>query len=139
MTDQPSSPWRREILPDISILRGPRRFLRWLFSWRGVRRMLILLAWMLTIVALLYGEENWRGRRAWNAYRAQLEARGEVLNFAAFIPKPVADDQNFAATPFFQHLFANRTNSSPLDSDDFAKVSDHVSSNAQRDEGVRHF
>src|SRR5258705_10157865 len=57
------------------------RFFRWLFSWRGVRRILIVLAWTATIIALLYAEENWRGRRKWNTTRKQLEARGEQLDF----------------------------------------------------------
>jgi hypothetical protein len=75
---------------------------RWLFSWRGIRRILIVLAWSVTIVALWYGEENWRGRHAWNRYRKATEARGESLDFAAYIPKPVPDDQNFAATPLLR-------------------------------------
>src|SRR5256885_8038373 len=75
------------------------RFFRWLFSWRAIRSILIVLAWIATIIALLYGEENWRGRRAWNKYRRELEARGEQLDYKAFIPPAVPDEQNFAATP----------------------------------------
>src|SRR6266436_5572247 len=82
------------------------RFFRWLFSWRVIRRTLIVVAWTATIIALLYGEENWRGRRAWNKYRRELEARGEQLDLQAFIPKPVPDEQNFAATPFIQSWFS---------------------------------
>src|SRR5437764_196195 len=63
------------------------RCFRWLFSWRGLRRVLIVLAWSATIIALLYGEENWRGRRLWNRSRQQLEARGEQLEFKDFIPQ----------------------------------------------------
>ncbi|MGI8966818.1 MAG: hypothetical protein ACR2H1_12135, partial [Limisphaerales bacterium] len=81
------------------------RLREWLFSWRGVRRILIVLAWTATIIALFYGEENWRGRRAWNKYRKELEAKGEVLDFKAFIPKPIPNEQNFAATPFIQSWF----------------------------------
>ena len=81
------------------------RFFHWLFTWRVIRRTLIVLAWTATIIALLYGEENWRGRRAWNKYRHELEARGEQLDLKAFIPKPVPDEQNFAATPFIQSWF----------------------------------
>src|SRR5437660_12041071 len=76
------------------------RFFRWLFSWRGIRTVLIALAWIATIIALLYGEENWRGRRAWNKYRRELEARGEQLDYKAFIPPAVPDAQNFGAIPF---------------------------------------
>src|SRR5688572_1410611 len=76
------------------------RFFKWLFSWRGVRRVLIVTAWAATIIVLLYGFENWRGRRAWKKHEQQLLARGEQLDFKAYFPKPVPDAQNFAATPF---------------------------------------
>src|SRR5438105_4247673 len=81
------------------------RLVRWLFNWRTIRRVLLSLAWMVTLIALFYGEENWRGRHAWNKYRRELEARGEQFDYRAFIPKPVPDDQNFAATPFIQSWF----------------------------------
>jgi len=83
------------------------RWIRWLFSWRGIRRILIVMAWVVTILALFYGEEHWRGSRAWNKYRRQLEARGEQLDFQALIPKAVPDDQNFAAIPLIQSWFEN--------------------------------
>src|SRR6266446_10073592 len=102
MTDHAqSSIWERSTIV---------RFFRRLFRWRGIRRTLIVLAWTATIIALLYGEENWRGRRAWNKYRHELEARGEQLDLQAFIHKPVPDEQNFAATPFFEFLFINEMN-----------------------------
>src|SRR5439155_8915209 len=86
------------------------RFVRWLFSWRGLRRVLIVLAWTVTLIALLYGEENWRGRHAWNECRQELEAHGEQLDLKALIPKPVPDEQNFAATPFVQSWFERKMN-----------------------------
>ena len=89
-------------------------FCRWLFSWRGLRRILILLAWLVTLVALFHGEETWRGRRAWNQYRRELEARGQQLDYAALVPKTVPDDQNFAATPAIMSWFEKKT---PYDSD----------------------
>jgi hypothetical protein len=84
------------------------RFIRWLRSWRGIRCILILLAWAATVIALFYGEENWRGWHGWSTYRKNLEARGEQLDFRAFIPKPVPDEQNFAATPFVKSWFEKR-------------------------------
>lgn len=82
-----------------------RRLFRWLSSWRGIRRLIIVLVWPVTIIGLLYGEENWRGRRAWNQYREAAEARGVSLDFKSYIPKLVPDDQNFAETPFLKSLF----------------------------------
>src|ERR1035441_5736704 len=85
------------------------RFCRWLFSWRGLRCLLILLAWFVTLVTLFHGEENWRGRRAWDQYRRTLEAKGEPLDYAALIPKPVPDEQNFAATPVIKSWFEKKS------------------------------
>jgi len=105
----------------------PVRLFRWLCSWRGIRRLLIVLAWTLTIVALLYGEENWRGRRVWTKYRHELEARGEQLDLEAFIPKPIPDEQNFAATPIVVSWFSQRTNSQHW-ADDYSRASAWVPS-----------
>jgi len=85
------------------------RFCRWLCSWRTLRRLLIVLAWLVTLVALFHGEETWRGRRAWHQYRRELEAQGEQLDYAALIPKPVPDEQNFAATPVIKSWFEKKS------------------------------
>src|SRR5262245_40933399 len=82
-----------------------RRFLKWLISWRTARRFLIGVACLVTLWALFCTEENIRGRRTWNKYRQQLEANGVRLDFASFIPKPIPDEQNFAATPWIQAWF----------------------------------
>jgi hypothetical protein len=144
MNDQPKSIWRREILPDLVIFRWPERFLRWLFSWRGLRRILIVLAWAATIIALFYGEEHWRGRRAWNNYRQGLEARGEQLDLKAFIPKAVPEEQNFAATPFVQSWFVRRTNAEDGRNDNdpwkdnYSQAAEMVD-DGKRDQSRRHF
>ena len=50
--------------------------------WRTARRLLLVLAAAATLIALFYTVENWRGRRAWDNRRHELEARGEVLHSA---------------------------------------------------------
>jgi len=92
------------------LLPSLHRFFSRLSSGRNVRRMLILLAWMMTMVALFYAEEDWRSWHAWNNYRQQLEAGGAQLDLAAFIPATVPDEQNFAATPFVKSWFVRTTN-----------------------------
>jgi hypothetical protein len=82
-----------------------RRLFGWLFSWRMIRRYLFALANLVTLLALYYAEENWRGRRAWHEYRQAMEARGDELDYGAFIPKPVPDEENFAATPLVRSWF----------------------------------
>jgi len=77
------------------------RFVRWLFRWSTVRRVLLTVACFATLVALFYAEENWRGKRAWEKFRREWEAKGERFDLAAFVPKRVPDEQNFAKTPFF--------------------------------------
>jgi hypothetical protein len=105
------------------------RFCRWLFSWRWLRRELILLAWLVTLIALFHGEETWRGRRAWNQYRRELEAKGEQLDYAALIPKSVPDDQNFAATPVIKSWFKKSTTPDlePKWDDNYSRVAERVS------------
>jgi hypothetical protein len=114
------------------------RTIRWLCSWRGIRRVAIVLAWSATIIGLWYGEENWRGRRAWNQYREATEARGESLDFASYIPKDVPENQNFAATPllksFMQPDFQLWTN------DFYARAIDTIADDKiSKDKGRRHF
>lgn len=93
-----------------TLLPGTQRFFNWLFNWRTIRRCLIVFAWAITLVALFYGEEDWRGSRAWNQYRDTLIAQGAQLDFAAFIPKPIPDSENFAANPEVRSWFVHYTN-----------------------------
>ncbi len=73
-----------------------RRLLRW--SAGSLTALLLL-------VTIFYAEENWRGQRAWAAYERGLRAKGVDFNWHALAPPPVADRDNFAATPFFAALF----------------------------------
>ncbi len=81
-----------------------RRLFRWLFSWRIIRRALIGLIGLITLLALVVTEENWRGKRDWESYKADAEAKGEKLDLASFTPRPVPPEQNFFATPFLAPL-----------------------------------
>jgi hypothetical protein len=81
-------------------------FIRWLRHWRNLRRFLFGAACFATVVGLFYAEENWRGKRAWETCKRELEAKGEVLDWAAYLPPPVPDDQNFYKAPHMQEWFA---------------------------------
>ncbi len=74
-------------------------FVRWLLNRRNRRRTLFGLACAITLIALFYAEEDWRGWHAWNRYKRHWEAKGERFDPASFIPPPVPEDQNFALTP----------------------------------------
>lgn len=77
----------------------PPRFFRRLAGWAGIRRALLTLACFGTLIAVFYTEENWRGKRAWEKCKRELEAKGVVLDWNAYVPPPVADDQNFFKAP----------------------------------------
>ena len=64
-------------------------------GWRIPRRILICLAILATLIAIFYAEEDWRGKRAWENCKRELEAKGVVLDWEKLIPPPVPDDQNF--------------------------------------------
>jgi hypothetical protein len=119
-----------------------RRLLKWLFSWRTARRAVIGFAALATLVGLFYAEENFRGKRAWDRYRHELEAGGEQLDWKALIPKPVPDDQNFAAMPLIKSWFvrSNSFNSNYWQQDNYGQASGFISSSPdKKDGGHRHF
>jgi hypothetical protein len=68
-------------------------------TWRRVRLTLLTLAVLITLVAIFYSAENWRGKRAWENARRKLEAAGVSLDWNALIPPPVPDDQNVFKAP----------------------------------------
>ena len=70
-----------------------------------VRRCLFVLACLATLIGLFYAVEDWRGKRAWEKCRRELEAKGEVLDWNAYIPAPVPDDQNIFKAPRITEWF----------------------------------
>jgi len=83
---------------------GPfRRLIDRLSSWKTIRRSLIVVVGMATVIALFYTIENWRGKRAWEQCKRGLEARGITLDWSAYIPAPVPDAQNFFSAPGIDH------------------------------------
>jgi len=80
-------------------------FFRRLFAWRRVRKVLFVLAALITLGALFFAEEDWRGARAWANYKRDMEAKGERFDAARLIPPKVPDAQNFAMTPFLAPIF----------------------------------
>ena len=74
-----------------------------LFRWI-VRRSVSLAVCLITLVALAYAVENWRGKRAWENFKEEAKARDESMEWASVIPPPVPDDQNIVMTPLFREL-----------------------------------
>lgn len=88
----PSNPAATGVSPDIG-------------RWRTARRLLLVLAAAATFIAIFYTVENWRGRREWENRRRELEAKGEVLDWASYVPAPVPDGQNFFEAPKMREWF----------------------------------
>jgi hypothetical protein len=77
-------------------------FICWVSCWKNFRRFLFGCACLATLTALIYAEEDWRGRHAWSQFKKEWEAKGEKFNFEDFIPPPVPDSDNFAMAPVFE-------------------------------------
>jgi len=70
--------------------------------------MLVILGGVIFLVALFYAEEDWRGKRAWENCKRELEAKGMVLDWEKFIPPRVPDDQNIFKAPRMLGWFVGR-------------------------------
>jgi hypothetical protein len=82
-----------------------RRLFSWVLRWRFV-----VLGCLVTLVALFYAVEDWRGRRAWHDYKRAAEAKGERFDWASLVPPIVPNDQNFFETPLWNDLHFVETN-----------------------------
>jgi hypothetical protein len=59
----------------------------------------LVLLGLVGLVALFYAEEDLRGWLAWKNCKSTFAAKGVVLDWNAYIPPPVPDDQNFFKAP----------------------------------------
>jgi hypothetical protein len=82
-----------------------RKSFCWLFRWSFWRATLLIFGGLVTLVALFYAEENWRGKHAWESYKREMVHKGVVFDYTKYVPPRVPDDQNFAMTPFFAPFF----------------------------------
>ena len=86
-------------------------------GWKILRRILIALAILATLIAVFYAEEDWRGKRAWENYKHEWEAKGEKFDWQAFVPPPVPDEQNFFTAPIFTNMLKGKIVMNPYHSD----------------------
>ena len=75
---------------------------------RIARRVLVGLAVLITLVVAFYTEENWRGKHVWEQCKRELEAKGAVLDWNAYIPARVPDSQNIFKAPKMEEWFVGR-------------------------------
>jgi hypothetical protein len=86
-------------------------------GWRILRRILIALAMLATLVAILYAEEDWRGKRAWENYKREWQAKGEKFDWQAFVPPSVPNGQNFFTAPIFTNIQNHKIAMTPYGDD----------------------
>jgi hypothetical protein len=86
----------------------PKNFRRQ-FGGRLMRWSFFSVVVFVTLIALFYAEEDWRGKRAWEHCKRDLQAKGIVLDWDKYIPPPVPDDQNIFAAPKMQEWFVGRS------------------------------
>lgn len=71
-----------------------------------LKRFLRLLSWTLggglLLLGLFHLEENARGRKAWEAWKAGRSAQGDRYDWSRLAPPPVPDPDNFAKDPLVE-------------------------------------
>ncbi len=72
--------------------------------WRWSRNLAIGFFGLIALLMAVCLFENWRGARAWERLQAEMQAKGEKLDYRDFIPAKVPDADNFAATPLLVPL-----------------------------------
>src|SRR5436190_1368595 len=91
------------------LISGTAFILAWIPPFRRIlglllaKRFLVLII-LITLVALFYAVEDWRGRRAWQTFKREREAQGERFDFAGLVPPPVPPEQNMFETPLWNDL-----------------------------------
>jgi hypothetical protein len=98
------------------------RVFRFVFSERVMRLTLKILLVGAVVLALYYGEEDWRGSRAWKIYLSHSGITPDQLDLQTFIPKHVPNDENFAAIPVIKRWFVIKSENDPFNSDHFSKA-----------------
>ncbi|MCX6915120.1 MAG: hypothetical protein NT167_19090 [Verrucomicrobia bacterium] len=80
-----------------------------LVNKRMIPRYLFWLACLATLLGIFYAVEDWRGKRAWEKCRLELEAKGAVLDWNAYIPAPVPNEQNIFKAPKMTEWFVKES------------------------------
>ena len=73
--------------------------------WRLARRVILVFACIATVWAVFCVEEDWRGKRVWEACQRELQAKGVVTDWKALVAAALPDDQNFYKAPYMEEWF----------------------------------
>lgn len=66
---------------------------------RFLKGLAYLIGGLTLLLALFHLEENWRGKRDWERWRASQEAKGFRYDWTRLAPPEVRDSENFAKVP----------------------------------------
>ncbi len=93
-----------------------RAFARFL-SPRILRRALVAVAGLITLVAIIYARVNWHGKREWENFKREMASKGEVWDWSVYAPAPVPDAQNIFKAPKMAEWFGDNRSliDAPLD------------------------
>ncbi len=75
--------------------------------WWRRRPWLTIAVGSLSLLCAFYAEEDLRGKRAWLHARYELQARGTSVNWSAYVPTPLPDDQNILKAPKMEEWFGH--------------------------------
>src|SRR6266481_3292200 len=75
------------------------------WSWLLTKPIILGLAGMIVLLTVFYVEEDLRGKLAWQRYRRQLNAGGQVLDWDTLIPAPVPEAENVFRAPRMKNWF----------------------------------
>jgi len=75
---------------------------------RPLKWLLVLFVGFVLLAILVLVTENWRGVRAWNDCKRELEAKGAKLDWEDYIPAPVPDAENIFHAPKMAEWFVGR-------------------------------
>jgi hypothetical protein len=75
------------------------------WSWLLSKPVTLGLAGIIVLLTIFYIEEDLRGKLAWQRYRGQLKAGGQVLDWDTLVPKPVPEADNVFRAPRMKNWF----------------------------------
>ena len=76
-------------------------YIRALFYFMFSKRIIPVIAVLVTLVAVAWQVENWRGRQRWEKVKESVLAEGDSLDWRTYVPEAVSDGENAAAHPVF--------------------------------------
>ncbi|MGY8651125.1 MAG: hypothetical protein ACKVKM_10030, partial [Verrucomicrobiia bacterium] len=90
----------------------------------GAKKIGLGLTGFVGLAVLVYAGENLRGKAAWEKFKKDWEAKGEVFDYKQIIPQPIPSAKNFAHIPLLKPLHEYKWNkdlseSTPIDQKKF--------------------